>query len=55
MGLTGYPGHLTDEEKKTLETFREGLKAAGYTQRLDDSTLVRIALIETGASRAFKY
>ncbi|AOA64357.1 Phosphatidylinositol/phosphatidylcholine transfer protein [Komagataella phaffii CBS 7435] len=41
MGLTGYPGHLTDEEKKTLETFREGLKAAGYTQRLDDSTLLR--------------
>lgn len=54
MGLTGYPGHLTDEEKKALETFRDGLKAAGYTQRLDDSTLVRIALNKTTANQMLK-
>lgn len=39
--VPGTPGNLTDDQKKTLKEFREQLEAAGYTERLDDSTLLR--------------
>jgi hypothetical protein len=38
---TGFPGFLTDAEKSALEQLRILLEASGYTERIDDSTLLR--------------
>lgn len=38
---SGTPGNLTSEQKSKLEEFRRMLEESGYTQRLDDSTLLR--------------
>lgn len=40
-GLTGYPGYLTDAQKSALEQLKIMLEAQGYTDRTDDSTLLR--------------
>lgn len=40
-GQTGYTCSLTDDQQKKLKDFRELLKAAGYTDRLDDASLLR--------------
>lgn len=40
-GTTGYPGYLTDAQKAALEQLRLLLEASGYTERIDDSTLLR--------------
>ena len=38
---SGYPGNLTEEQSRILAEFRELLKAEGFTERLDDATLLR--------------
>ena len=40
-GQTGYTCSLTDEQQTKLKEFREQLKASGYTDRLDDASLLR--------------
>lgn len=37
----GYPGHLTASQAATLEVLRKQLEELGYTERLDDATLLR--------------
>ncbi|CCH59380.1 hypothetical protein TBLA_0B05520 [Henningerozyma blattae CBS 6284] len=37
----GSPGNTTDAQLKTLKEFRSILKKKGYTERLDDATLLR--------------
>lgn len=37
----GYPGNLNETQKEALEKFRSQLKEDGYTERLDDATLLR--------------
>lgn len=39
--LAGTPGNLTSEHEAALEELRKVLKQAGFTKRLDDSTLLR--------------
>lgn len=39
--VAGSPGNTTDEQLKLLSELREILKKSGYTERLDDSTLLR--------------
>lgn len=39
--LPGTPGNLDDAQKSALEEFRKALEAAGFTERLDDATLLR--------------
>lgn len=39
--LSGTPGNLTAEQAAALKRLRELLEAAGYKERLDDSTLLR--------------
>lgn len=38
---TGFPGYLTDDQKSALEQLRIMLEAEGFTERMDDSTLLR--------------
>lgn len=37
----GYPGNLNDSQKTALEKLRAQLKEEGYSERLDDATLLR--------------
>jgi len=37
----GHPGHLTPDQQQKLATFRKQLEEDGYTQRMDDPTLLR--------------
>lgn len=39
--MTGYTSNLTEDQKKTLQEFRNLLKDQGYEKRLDDATLLR--------------
>lgn len=39
--VSGSPGNLDGDQSAKLEEFRELLKSLGYSQRLDDSTLLR--------------
>ncbi|SCV00270.1 LAMI_0G03972g1_1 [Lachancea mirantina] len=39
--LSGTPGNLTEPQQKSLQELKEGLEAAGFSQRLDESTLLR--------------
>ncbi|QPG74785.1 cytosolic factor, phosphatidylinositol/phosphatidylcholine transfer protein [Brettanomyces nanus] len=41
LNQTGYPGYTTKSEESALEQLRMILEAEGYTERLDDSTLLR--------------
>ena len=41
LGQTGFPGYLTDAEKSALEQLRLLVEAQGYTERIDDATLLR--------------
>lgn len=41
LNQTGFPGYLTKSEESALEQLRMILDAEGYTERLDDSTLLR--------------
>ncbi|CAK7898366.1 Sec14p cytosolic factor [[Candida] anglica] len=40
-GQTGYTCNLTDDQQVKLKQFREELTAAGFTDRLDDASLLR--------------
>lgn len=39
--ISGTPGNVDEAQQKALEQLREELVAAGYVERLDDSTLLR--------------
>ncbi|GMM29086.1 phosphatidylinositol/phosphatidylcholine transfer protein [Martiniozyma asiatica (nom. inval.)] len=39
--ITGYPGYLTESEQSALDQLRLLLEASGFTQRLDDATILR--------------
>ncbi|CEP60909.1 SEC14 family lipid-binding protein LALA0_S02e02454g [Lachancea lanzarotensis] len=39
--VQGTPGNLSEVQQKSLGEFREQLKKGGYSERLDDSTLLR--------------
>ena len=43
-GRPGHPGHTTPEQNALVHVLRSKLEAAGYTDRLDTLTLVRILL-----------
>lgn len=36
----GHPGHLNSTQQATLDSMRLELQKLGYTERLDDATLV---------------
>lgn len=38
----GYPGALTPDQDTKLKQLRDDLTAAGYTERLDDPSLVSL-------------
>jgi hypothetical protein len=37
------PGHLTPDQQQKVDAFRKQLREAGYTERLDDASLVRLS------------
>ena len=39
--LIRHPGHLTEDQQQKLDAFRKQLQDAGYTERMDDPSLVR--------------
>ncbi|VEU22402.1 DEKNAAC103445 [Brettanomyces naardenensis] len=41
LNQTGYPGYLTESEESALEQLRMILEVEGYTERLDDFTMLR--------------
>jgi hypothetical protein len=42
---SGHPGHTTPEQDAQVHQLRMKLEAAGYTERLDTITLVRVLMM----------
>ena len=47
---SGHPGHTTKEQDAQIFQLRAQLEQAGYTERLDTLTMVRIFCLRAGTS-----